>query len=270
MEKENLIQKILYSTGPLGTPMHSHVNYQILYVKTGEINLDISSKKYRVRGPSLIFISNLERHHIEVLGPEYVRYFVLISSKAAEFYIKNQRLLSAFTNRPVGFSHVISIGPLQEIADLVFEKLLIEQPGIAPYSNEMCALLLKALLVELYRYNSKFFPVSETGMSGVVWDIKKYLEENAVNNITLPDVAERFHMSLYYLSHSFKKITGYSIKQYLMLCRLSIARELLCSTDYNIIEIALRSGFSDHSNFTRYFLREIGCTPSDYRKMQNK
>ena len=42
-------------------------------------------------------------------------------------------------------------------------------------------------------------------------------------------------------------------KQYILLSRIALARELLTTTDYDVADVAGRCGFGDVSNFIRYF-----------------
>ena len=74
-----------------------------------------------------------------------------------------------------------------------------------------------------------------------------------------------YYISLFYLSHSFKKLTGYSPKQYLLLTRMSYARELLITTDTAVKVITDQCGFNDVNNFIRVFKREYQMTPKQYR-----
>ena len=43
-------------------------------------------------------------------------------------------------------------------------------------------------------------------------------------------------------------------------------KSLLLTTDLRISEICERVGFSDVSSLSRYFRREVGLTPTEYRK----
>jgi len=83
-------------------------------------------------------------------------------------------------------------------------------------------------------------------------------------------LAEEYHISPSYLSHLFKRVTGYTIMEYLTMCRLSMARKLLCETELSITEIVYATGFSDCSNFSRLFKREIGCSPMEYKRMEQE
>ena len=50
-----------------------------------------------------------------------------------------------------------------------------------------------------------------------------------------------------------------------VLCRLAKAKEMLRMTDLPVSDICFGCGFTDLSNFSRYFRREEGCSPSAYR-----
>ena len=48
--------------------------------------------------------------------------------------------------------------------------------------------------------------------------------------------------------------------------RLKVSGYLLTHTQSSITEIALSCGFNHLSYFSKIFLREYGCTPTEYRK----
>ena len=133
-------------------------------------------------------------------------------------------------------------------------------------SGEWLTCCIRELLILLYRLCSSSYTFIHTS-HGHIWEVKQYIEQHCTEeDLSISAVAQTFYSSIYYLTHTFKKVTGYTPKQYLQLCRLAAARELLYETDYNITEISQKAGFSDINNFIRYFKREVGVTPGQYRK----
>ena len=96
--------------------------------------------------------------------------------------------------------------------------------------------------------------------------VRMELETNFASRLNLDELAGQVHVSRYYLPHIFKRATGYTLREYLTLCRISFACQQLTDSDKPIREIAELSGFHDMSNFSRSFRKMIGSSPSDFRK----
>lgn len=268
MSVQKCIQSITFNSGLLDSTPHRHHTYQMIYVTKGELEVTIASRCYTVCAPSILFISSLEPHSIRVLGEVYERYTVWIDPTAAHNLVKSTTLLSVFSNRPVGFCHVINVAPICDSISALLHMILEEHTLNASSFPEAEALLLRSLLIRLYRFAPDGLFMSYAGISAIVWEIKQELEQNVQQEVQLADLAQRHHLSPYYLAHSFKRTTGYSIKQYQLFCRISVARELLAASELSVTQVALQSGFQDTSNFSRYFRRIMNCSPSDYRREQ--
>ena len=104
--------------------------------------------------------------------------------------------------------------------------------------------------------------VAEKRISEVVRYINVcYNEKMALNSL-----AERFFLSRYYLCHSFKKVTGMGVTEFINRKRLSEAEMLLKYSNMDITQICEKTGFECHGHFIGMFKRSYGCTPRDYRK----
>jgi AraC-like DNA-binding protein len=80
-------------------------------------------------------------------------------------------------------------------------------------------------------------------------------------------IARDCGISLRYLHQIFVG-TDRSVGQYIRRRRLLEAQRLLKERgELKLADIAYRCGFSDHTALSRYFKREIGITPSEYRAM---
>lgn len=98
-------------------------------------------------------------------------------------------------------------------------------------------------------------------------EIKKYIEENYMEEISLGQLAELVDMNASYLSSVFKKETGMTYSEYLILCRVKQASRLLVETNLSIGEIAHQSGYQDARYFSKQFSKQVGLKPSEYRKL---
>lgn len=263
---ERCVQSVQFCSDLCSHTPHRHNICQMIYVARGKIRAAVAACTYDVRAPSVIFISSLEPHSVRVLSPKYERYTLLVDPAAAHDRIKDPMLLSVFSNRPEGFRHVIDVSPVRDRVSFLVRMLLDGMgDGGAAFPEEE-ALLLHLLLIELCRVAPEGMFTTYTGVSSTVWEIKQELERNVRREVRLGALAKKYHLSACYLAHCFKRITGYSVKQYQLFCRISMARELLANSGMGIAQVALQSGFPDTSDFSRYFRRVMGCTPSGYRR----
>ena len=263
---ESFVNGAYHMTGVQQVAAHTHVGSQILFVKSGRLHLTISNQTYEVTRPSIIFISDLERHAFSVLGDEYDRYYLDLSRSFPERGLLNPVLFSPLRHRPAGFRHVVEVGENSDAVESLFRELCMEAGSEQPFGDERAILLFGELMILLYRRAPALFgPVSDDS-SALVLAVQRRLETGFAERITLTALAEEFHISACYLSHLFKRVTGYSVMQYLNRYRLAVARNLLAATNRSVTDIVFAAGFSDHSNFSRAFHKEMGCTPVEYRR----
>ncbi len=249
---------------------HAHECYEIIYLEEGTLDISINTKHYACNAPSLIFISKLEQHSIIVKGSTYKRYYLCISPVLASNAIQDYSLLTVLSNRHSDFCHVLDVSTFKSDIDRIFSSFIFEHNSNLPFSNQRQASLLSELLILIYRNAPSLFIQENDKSTLIVWKIQIRFEKNCSEQYSLESLANEYHLSPYYLSHLFKKVTGYPIMQYLIKCRLSLARKLLTDTNMSITDIVYNTGFSDSSNFSRLFKREMNVTPLQYRRSEQK
>ncbi|TCT15537.1 AraC-like DNA-binding protein [Natranaerovirga pectinivora] len=102
--------------------------------------------------------------------------------------------------------------------------------------------------------------------SPTVRQILHHIEFNLDSKLNLNDLAEKYNLSVPYLSSLFKKEVGITIIKYINQLRIQTAIKLLNTSLLSIQEIASFVGIYDFNYFTKIFKKETGITPSDYRK----
>jgi AraC-like DNA-binding protein len=99
--------------------------------------------------------------------------------------------------------------------------------------------------------------------------IQDYLYDNYSSKLTLQEIADREHLSVYYLSHVIKSSTGMSFKDFLSFVRVEESERLLLATDMKISAVSDAVGFSAVRYYIKYFERWYGMTPQEYREGQS-
>lgn len=93
-----------------------------------------------------------------------------------------------------------------------------------------------------------------------------WIDNHAVDNPSLQEMATHIGYSPYYCSAQFHRIAGMTIKSYMAGRRLCKATLAIRDSNQKIIDIAYEYGFSSQSALTRAFKDAYGCTPAAYRK----
>ncbi|WP_248926207.1 response regulator transcription factor [Paenibacillus hamazuiensis] len=94
----------------------------------------------------------------------------------------------------------------------------------------------------------------------------KYMEDLSISVIS--DLTG-FNPS--YLSRIFKQETGKGYVQYLTEIRMEAAKKLLIGRpELHVAEVARLSGYWDEKHFSKQFKREVGVTPSEFRRGTNE
>jgi AraC family transcriptional regulator of arabinose operon len=112
-------------------------------------------------------------------------------------------------------------------------------------------------------------PVSDEGRGPLIAQIHQFSLDNRMKPFSILMLAEHLHISESHLRSRFRKITGMPLGRHLRQLKINQACELLHSTDLQITEIALRSGFESPFIFSRAFRNIQGCTPTAYRLRHN-
>ncbi|NMB97387.1 MAG: AraC family transcriptional regulator [Clostridiaceae bacterium] len=253
--------------GRLSLESHYHNAFEIIYIVEGEAIFKINDKEYKASADNLIFINNLENHHVEATIFPYRRYFILIDPAWFQSTINDPILASIFKNRPSHFNHSVCLNEdLQKNVDQLFRSLLIEYTNKPDYWELALKSYIQKLFVLLYRYCKDAFPVTSYNSSiELASNVQRYIEEHCTEEISLKKVSQLFYVDMYYLSHLFKDSTGFSFKEYLILQRISRAKDLLFYTNDSITEVCTKSGFNNANHFIRIFKRYTGLTPLKYR-----
>ena len=126
---------------------------------------------------------------------------------------------------------------------------------------------LQCLLIEYARaYDERGPEAGESAYSAYVAQALRIIDERwADSALTVRDIAQEVGVSADYLSRQFHRTMGIAAQEYLRRYRFARAVALL-QTDRPIGEIAASAGFGSLSHFSREFKREMGLSPSQYRR----
>ena len=100
--------------------------------------------------------------------------------------------------------------------------------------------------------------------------VVEYIHQNLGRDLRIEQIARMVNLSNFYFIRQFKAALGMTPHQYILDCRIQLAKELLCDSFLPINDISQRCGFSTQSHFTSAFRQAAGMAPRAYRHQQAK
>ena len=97
--------------------------------------------------------------------------------------------------------------------------------------------------------------------------VKNYMEEHLQDKLSLDELAHETDYSRAHFLRMFRAATGKTPHQYLTERRIERAKNMLLEAKkISLIDVAARCGFSSQSHLTRVFRRQVGATPSEFKR----
>lgn len=155
-------------------------------------------------------------------------------------------------------------------------RIELERP-IDGHSKKLICRNIELLLDYCMRFYERQFITRKTVNKDILTKFEEeldgYFEGNtaAVNGLpTVKFFAEKCFLSPNYFGDLIKKETGRTPQEYIQGKIIDIAKEQLLGTAKTINEISYALGFQYSQHFNRYFKRNTGMTPSEYRKEESR
>ncbi len=274
--------KVFCKEGAEEEPLHSHEYLQLWYVCHGScIHTIHQSRSLYTRGGVMIVPPGVE-HSIEA-DPASRR----ICCEFSEAFIREGLLeegckdvldllyLEPFLLGEHLLDHVFRVSKNYE---LVVEQLLEEMMDDYRSDGKYSGIFLKANLLKLLAIIAQEYDRNATAgkaelllrYRGGLEQALEYIETHLPQKIYLADVCKSAMISHSAFSELFKQTTGKTFTEYLVDRRVAAACDLLKNSDRTMLDIALSCGFQDAAYFSRVFKRQLGVSPSEYRRENGK
>ncbi len=248
---------------------HRHDFFEVLYLKKGSGFHVIDGNNYEIKPPCVFFMSRGQAHKLE-LSQDIEGYIFIFT---ADFYLLNRTDQNRLIEFPFFYTIHQDNPPLQlenesdiRFLENLFRKGIAEIARPEGYSVEMLRSILDLILTTC----SARYQVSESLMNKgkgqiLVKRFFHFLEENHRKNLSLNEYAQMIGVTANHLTQTIKQLTGKTSSQIIKDKQLLEIKRLLVHTNLSVSEIAGQLNFDDQSYFTKFFKRETGVTPLQYR-----
>jgi PAS domain S-box-containing protein len=93
------------------------------------------------------------------------------------------------------------------------------------------------------------------------------LRKDFAEQVSMRQIAARIGTSVTQLERDFRRVFDTTPSAYLDSLRLEHAKALLADPGLSVAQIAYACGYADQSAFSRRFLKQVGTTPTGYRRL---
>ena len=252
---------------------HLHNHYELYYQIVGERYFFIKDKFYYIRPGDFVLITKNEIHKT-VTANQNMYKRILINFKTP--FIRDIINLTHDIDFSTFFtqSHIFGINMDDEnyIKTLLYRMLDEYENKSYGYKSSL-KLQLSELLI--YLMSCKKYDYSEglkfpNAQYNKISKISEYINKHYNEKLTLDHLAQKYNISSYYLSRTFKDVLGITFIEYLNFTRISESKKLIINTNLSMTEIAFEVGFESSTYFTKVFKSITNTTPLKYRSIHNK
>ena len=239
-------------------PNHFHEHYVVGFIAGGRRHLTCKNEEYTTGTGDLILLNPMENHACEQIDEVPLDWRCLNIAPCQMSRIAQE--ITGSSVLPLFRPNVVRCGDLvpglEEIHSMVMGQ---DKDG---RKEELFYFFMEQLIGE--------YGEMRPGPPGVLrkelQSACDYMEANYMDNISLEQLSKVSGLNKYTLLRSFTLKRGITPYQYLSTIRVNKAKRLL-EEGAALVDIAMLTGFSDQSHFTRFFKNFIGVTPKAYQSM---
>jgi len=248
------------SQGP--TVPHRDDHYMFILQQKGRSCWTIDFKQWTLEEVSVCFVAPGQVHQC-VLNEGAKCWMLFVEPKLVP--MEYRTMIDSFMyNR-----QVITLGPDHPVFTLAAILYNFIEQGDKIFYQSILHAHVNALIGQL---TVAFVPQSQihrkTGSHKyqLVTMFKNLISQQFKEVKQVKDYAEQLHITPLYLNEVSKEITGFIASYWIKNEVLLEAQRLLFYTNMDIKEIAFCLGYEDHTYFSRFFKKNLGCTAGQFRQ----
>jgi len=268
-QKENWFVNIGHVTdrGRWRTAPHAHPEYgQVIFVRSGHGVMNLEGSSVPFTGPCVLLLPTECVHGLDyemdvdrwVVTIE-VAYLTQVNSKLHEFI----QLWAAPRMIPLSYAEQSAsefFGLIQRLEQELESKTIGHIIGTEALLTSLLLMLVRG--VQLEQIDNDGATRHEIRVAD---RFRELIEQHYRQNLALQDYASMMAVSLVQLRAACASATGHSPTKMIHARIITEAKRNLIFGDMAVEQVAFSLGFADAAYFTRFFRKEVGQTPSQFR-----
>lgn len=245
------------SKGKLHCRPHLHYHIEFGILRQGTTTLFVDSVEYKLEAGDIFIAFPNQIHRYDSI--DYEQYDLIIANP------DTMPELAAVFGSCLPQSAVLKKSEktkhLDELMDLICRTA-------ATYNGQYRELIIKGYMLSFFGELLSVLPLSDSklGDSHALKAVVNYCTKNFSKDLSLSILENELHISKYYISHLFSNKLRVRFNDYINSLRISEACRRLRRTDDTVTEISEAVGFGTLRTFNRAFTKQMGMSPSEYKK----
>ncbi len=243
---------------------HLHKHLELVALFEGEVTAVIDSREYFMKAGDVLLTFPHQVHSFRADNTERYLLFILDPELIPEY---SDQLLLSLPNSPL-------IPRLLERKPYIKEIFcaLPNVSGRKGREHPFCETTRRGYLLALFGELLSEMSIAPTSGADatVLREIIDYCMRNYTSDLSLSVLETELHISKYYISHLFSERMKVRFNDYINSFRVSAACRYLEQSNKSVTEISRIVGFNTLRTFNRAFAKQVGTTPSAYKKQLEK
>jgi AraC-like DNA-binding protein len=251
---------------------HQHTFFELVYILSGTGKQCINENTFEYRSGHLFLLTPQDCHTFRITSTTqffFLRFndvYIQTGSLSKDNVRYLETILSNANHQP---GCILKNLTDKSLVHPVVEAIIREYVNRDFYNKELIEQLVNTLIVVVARNIAKYLPEKITECTEEkVLDISHYIQTHIYQpeKITAKALSQQFGISETYLGRYFKKHTHETMQQYIANYKIRLIEKRLQHSDMRMMEIADELGFTDESHLNKFFQKQKGVSPSDFRK----
>ncbi len=231
-------------------------NYQLLYIAEGKARFQIDGK-----------LHILEKGHCVLYHPVDAQYYYYLLEENPDIYWLHFSCKEGneFLER-TGFKkeNIYYVGVHNSYVQL-FDAIILELQLKQPFFEEQLQFMIQELLLKMGRNQIREKTIFESYNKEVEEAIRIF-NLTPERDFTIKEFTKERGLNYFRFIDTFTHYIGVSPRQYIINIRMTIAKDLLMNTLFQVSEVARLTGYENPLYFSRLFKKTCGQSPTQYRE----
>jgi len=246
-------------------------HYTIVFVVSGNLTVQLNLIPYELRDGDALVITPKTVMHILKMDGDFQLIVINFTLDFALQHTINRNEVNSFDFYASNMIQKLSLNAAEMEQFVMYSNLLMEKntnKNPALFGDEIVSLVFNLLLYELavvYKNSNADVRIDLSRKEELTFRFLKILEQNFRKERSVQFYANSLFVTRGHLSKVLKEISGKTAGQLIDDAIIMEARLLLSDPSSSIAQIADELQFGDQSLFGRFFKKNTGFSPSEYR-----